>query len=257
MKKAVLLFLPLFLGCSIGKLVLRVDPSLKTGADVYEVDYPGLFSNKPYSMAFGDYRVTGTGKGVVTHSTGFGGDLFLFDELFGFESPDVKSMHKSGSYRYQFHKGEATWEAHCIFAMRTRELKGKTLTMREHHSLNYACKYTSSGQKPWVLKVTMPTSEYYLTVRLRGRGQSFHAIGAQGDAVYSDGRVVESSLSSYETGYIWKANQKSIGAVSVQATDPQQVWLGRQNSAELNDALAMASTGLLLYYREIKSALER
>ena len=84
--------------------------------------------------------------------------------------------------------------------------------------------------------------------------EHFNAYGTAGEYVAADGRDVWGQPS--DTGYTWRLDNKSIGAVAVREEIPR-VWLHKDNAEPTNDAVSMASAGLQIYYWSIYPTFKR
>ncbi len=253
----------LMVGCTTAKLMMTVDPVLGKNARVYEMSMPGKFTDAKLNVSFSNYRVTEADARRIVIKKSSGGDLPWFFRLLGLSTPgdDIKKV--STSHAYKFNIGDkVTWDAKCHLLAKEGEVKevnnaiitnvGDKVSIKTLSSY-YTCRYTASGQQPWVLTIEQ-RDKSNLDIEMTNNDQHFKADVTAGKYVATDGRAVWGHPS--DTGYTWPLGNKSIGAVAVREKIPR-VWLHKDNSGPTNDVLSMASAGLQIYYWRIYSTFKR
>ncbi len=249
----------LMAGCTTAKLTMVVDPALEKNARVYEMSMPGEFSDAKLNVSFGNYRVTEADARRIVIKKSSGGDLPWYLRLLGLSTPgdDIKKMSTSHAYKFNI-RDETTWDAKCHLRAEEGEVKevnnaiitnvGDKVSIKTLSSY-YECRYTASGQQPWVLTIEQRGNSN-LDIEVNNNDQHFKAHVTAGEYVATDGRELWGQPSY--AGYTWTLDNKSIGAVAVREKIPR-VWLHKDNSGPTNDVLSMASAGLQIYYWKIYS----
>ncbi len=254
----------LMVGCTTGKLMMMVDPVLEKNASVYEMSIPGKFTDAKLNVSFGDYRVTEADARRIKIKQSSADDLPWFLKLLGFSGSDAKTTNVSTSHSYKFNIGDkVTWEAKCHLLAEEGEVKEVNNAIITNQpavkvrvktlSSDYTCRYMAQGQQPWVLTIRQRGTSA-LDINMTNTDQHFKAYLTAGKYVATDGRNVWGRPS--DTGYTWKRDGDSIGAVGVREKIPR-VWLRKDNSGPINDILAMASAGLQIYHLKIYPTLKR
>ncbi len=276
--KSTLVIIAIFLaGCTTAKLAMKVDPILEANAFVYEIKSPGALSDKKLNVSFGPYRVVDIDTSWITTEESASG-LFWVDLLYEFTGINSSGIQKSDdrtsdgkvspassiydkrsessqSLAYNFMVGsEVAWFSQCnhFIEMRESEYRNKT---KVHLVLSsFTCLYTKAGSEPWVLSIDK-RGYSKLEIKMSSSDELLIAHSTAGTLKLSDGSTPK-MLRPAETGYTWTDGRNNIGAISLKVKPPR-VWLDKRNSESMNEVLAMASTGLLIYQRKIEPTLER
>ena len=117
-------------------------------------------------------------------------------------------------------------------------------------SSSYTCRYTGADNEQWVLSIErLGKHSSSLDIRMTDSEKHFFAYSTAGKYVLSDGSKA-TPLRPPDVGYTWKDGDNNVAAISMKGSNPK-VWLDKRNPDAMNDALAMASAGLLIYHRKI------
>ncbi len=265
--------------CTPVKLSMKVDEPLKSGAQVYSLSYPDSLSDKvsgnSLNVLFGPYRVTDATLGwrgvntraeepapmfrirdvktdgnITTTTEVSGGPT----ELLGFSrpaeagEPEIREEKQSASF--QFHTGrDTTWNAQCTHRVTKRVIQLEQSNNTHTLSSDYRCEYrkavASTSSEAWILTVE---NDGTITMVQTGKAGELFAHEKSGVYVTPDGKVAKSTRKT--AGYIWSQGDAGksppVGAVSIEGESPR-VWLHKANSQELNEIIAMANSGLIVY----------
>lgn len=264
-RKSILVIIILLAGCGTAKVVMKIDPSLDANAMVYEVTYPDSLrdklSGKDLNVSFGNYRVTDADVGWQrTKKISETEDTNI--TIFGFSNIDDTSdtTHKIitsqvyQSINYKFKVGtETTWDSQCDHVAMKRVTQKGSLSRLELLSSNFTCKFMGADNELWVLSVDSDGSPQQ-DIKFTNKEMIFSAYTTAGAYVKSDGSTMK--YKTHTAGYTWTKDNNNIAAISVREEIPR-VWLDKGNSDSTNDVLAMASSGLLVYYWKIVPTLSQ
>lgn len=263
-----ILVIPLLVaGCAYGRMVMKIDPSLESNALVYEVQNPKSSKN----LSFGSYRVEG-----YQETWKYGGsvpkrDRDWIDITFGVDVPVEKIEETVWSYGYKFIvRDKITWDAECEYRHLQHKRKEEWVgSVTEKHKqlaqddwtdkpgnesrvvsmwFQHTCRYTSADNKPWTFSIDKSGT------KMTNNEVLFQAQAGKAVYISPDGRE-HSTIGERTQGYYWVQGDKHVAALSWGAELPSAwkgeretdaVWLDKRNSDAINDALAMASAGLLL-----------
>ena len=254
-------------GCAYGRMAMKIDPSLQFNALVYEVK----IARPSKDFSFGPYRVEDYHETWQYGAAIPAKDRDWIDITFGVDMPVEKIQEILWSYSYKFIAGdEISWNAECRYYHRQHKRKldevdsVTELSRRQVQddwadkpgnesevlstAFQHTCRYTREDHKPWLFSIdksgiTMTNDEVQFQARA-------------GKAVYisPDGRE-HGTIGDHTGGYYWTQGDKRVAALSWGAElpafwkeehEPDAVWLDKRNPDAVNDALAMASAGLLL-----------
>lgn len=260
--------IPLMLaGCAYGKMVMKIDPSLESNALVYEVKNPKSSKN----LSFGSYRVEGYHETWARSSIIPERDRDWLDIIFSVDMPVEKIEETVWSYSYKFIVGdEIIWDAECEYRHRQHKRKEKWVSsvteLRRQHAQDdwtdkpgnesevlsawflHTCRYTCADNKPWIFSIDKSG------IKMTNNEVLFQAQAGKAVYIAPDGREYR-TIGNQKKGYYWVQGDKRVAALSWGAElptfwkeehEPDAVWLDKRNSDAINDALAMASAGLLL-----------
>jgi len=267
---------------------MNIDSSLDSNAIVYSLNYPDSLSDKlsgnRVNVNFGPYRVTDadisltqintraenpdpifsakkvrkSGNTTTTTKVGVGPSSIL-----GFSRPPVEgepvinTSHRTINYKFSGDKG-ITWNALCDYKSKERFTQHENSNTTEMLSANFTCEYKEDGkpknngvkQEIWVLSVDYNDA---ITMTQKGKTNTLSAHPAGGIYVKPNGQ--RTNLTTSAAGYTWaqirNGNDENVAAISVRE-EPPRVWLKKGNSDYLNNILAIANTGLLIYRWEIQ-----
>ncbi len=274
----------LLTACTPAKLIMKIDTNLQNHAIVHQLTYPDSLSDKitgnRLNVSFGPYQVTDADlswtttnsepedpsplfsireskrSGNITETTEISGGP---TSLFGFTRPAaegeaaITKSSRSVSYKFKVAQ-QATWNAYCSYFATQRVIEYQNTNSVETLSSHYRCQYKETGNKPdsaeWTLTVD---GDGAITLTENGKPSMLTAQSTDGEYVTADGK--NAMFTSRTAGYSWSrmvdGNEKIIAAISV-AEEPPRVWLDKSNTATLNQLLAMANTGLLIYGWEMQ-----
>lgn len=281
MKNLTLILLTLLIAsCSVTKVVMTIDPELEMNATVYVVQHPNKItdkiSGKRLNVTFGPYQVsdadpswtrTGTtaeyprplidfsrtktktktsGRITKTTSTtvGFQGGP---TSVLGFSrTPEdgdsvIDKSFKSIAYKFR-DSSDAIWNAKCYYSAEKRRVVGETSS--ETLWSDYFCHYTL-GDKMWELAIY---DDENITMTEAEKDNKLIGYTTRGIRVKENGE--KTNLNTKTAGYTWADDLQYVGAIATKE-EPPRVWLNRDNKKSLNDILAMANTGLIVYNWEI------
>jgi hypothetical protein len=287
-RKSLPLIVILLTGCTIAKLVMKVDTALEANAIVYELDYPDSLADKlsgnRLNMSFGPYRVTDTdvswartgwqaedpdplfnvkstresGNTTTTTEIGVGPtSIFGYTRPAAEGEPSIKKVSQSITYKFKVGQN-ITWNALCSHRAEKRVTDYENRTDVEILSSNFTCQYTAENESAnnkskseiWMLSVDYGGA---ITMTQKGMPDTLTAHSTGGNYVKPNGQAT--NISTRAAGYTWHqskgGNNKNIAAISVREETPR-VWLDKGNSDAINHVLSMANTGLLIYSWEIQ-----
>lgn len=267
---------------------MEVDAALEANAVVYKLKYPNSLSDKisgkRLNVSFGPYQVTNadqswtrtgtraedpdpfftstkikkSGNVTTTTKVGIGPT-----EILGFSRPAAEgepSIEKAlQTITYKFKEGrDITWNADCVHRSEKRVIQYKNTNSVELLWSNFTCEYMAedkrvenkSNSDMWTLSIDYDGP---ITMTQKGKFNMLTAYPTGGNYFKPNGQAT--NFSTHSAGYTWlqnkDGNDKNIAAVSVREEKPR-VWLDKGNSDDINHALSMASTGLMIYSWEIE-----
>jgi len=275
-------------GCTPVKLLMNVDTSLESYADVYRLSYPNSLadkiSGKRLNVSFGPYRVTDidlswtrissqaedpdpfftfkseheSGNTTTTTKLGVGpSSLYGFSRPPAEGEPTIDKSFRTVNYKFSIGQ-EITWNVLCAHWSEERAIQYENTNTVEILSADFSCQYEEnnnltekeSNREIWVLSVDYGGA---ITMTQKGQPNTLTAHSTGGSYVKPNGR--ETKVATRNVGYTWRQkigeNDKNIAAISVKEEIPR-VWLHKGNTDNLNHVLSMANTGLLIYYWEIQ-----
>ena len=253
MKKLTPILLTLLCGCVTGNLSMQVDPSLEGHAKVFKVSRSGGFLSGRTNMSFGDYHVTRTSTGFTTITESSSAWLFWLNLGFNLGLPELKNVAVSKTNSFELSVGDVTWHANCLFQSHERDVEWKAVSSTLTMWSQYVCRYTRPDHEPWVLSISLGDS-LRPDISMANSRHLLTAHATNGDFVMADGRVHKTL--PIHTGYTWEQGSEKPGAVSFNEKT-QRIWLDVRNSDEINDAIAMANSGLLIYHWQILPSTKR
>lgn len=251
-------------GCATALVQMQIDPALDKNSTVYELTYPSSMRDKisgnDMNMSFGNYRVTDAGIGwqkktKISEREEPEGLLVNFSNVED-TSDTTHKVITSRVYRsvkYNFKVGtEITWHSSCDHSAEKRVTQKGSLSRLEILSSNFTCRFTGADNESWILSVDSDGTPQE-NIKFTNKEMIFSAYTTAGDYIKSsDGSKLKFKVNM--AGYTWTVDNNNIAAISVKEKIPR-VWLGKGNSGSINDVLAMANTGLLIYYWKIVPTL--
>jgi hypothetical protein len=241
-------------GCASGKLLMKINPSLEANALVYEVKSPDSWSDRKLNVSFGKYQVADVDTGWVTTKKSYESEMHWLGKLLGMNDPDSIRRKVSRSLEYKFKVGDdITWDAQCVFLAEEREVREKNVTKKETLSTNYTCKHKREDSESWYFSFEQQGLSQP-NIKMTNNEKRFMAYATKGVYLTSDGRKYE-RLTPNNTGYTWTHDNNDVAAISIREEVPR-VWLDKRNSDPMNDALSMASAGLLIYKWKIEPTIK-
>jgi hypothetical protein len=242
----------LLAGCA-GELKMNMDPSLEANSDVLQTSSEGTFGDKRLNVTFGPYSVTEADASWVKTRMSSEKDFSLINEIFGIESPEKTKSKTTATLTYRFATGSgAPWDVACALLAHRREVFIGKLTSSKTYSARYKCRYTREGDEPRFFSVEI--GESGTLIKMEADGKAYTASPVRGVFEMKGGKSYDSL--SYEAGYVWtpEGGESQTAALSTMENKPR-VWLHKDNSEDMNHALAMGSAGLLIYSLQIKPSL--
>jgi hypothetical protein len=188
--------------------------------------------------------------------------------------------------RYVFKsEGDGPWTARCKYAATQDRMdvnrviglgkrKGDaSYTQSQTTGFRFACVYKQPDAEPWTLTISAGGQELqdHRLVRPDAAGNAvvFPFIKpdirlTQGDTTYTADLSMTANVVATDgsdrrshlvvSGYYWMAGERKIAALANLSQRTPRLWLARFNDAATNHALAMASTGVMLFRWVISDA---
>lgn len=275
-KSTPIVIIMLLAGCKTATLLMKVDPTLEANASVYEVKTPNVWSDeKKLNVSFGAYRVTDmdigwTKKRNASTSGNFWVDMLTYipgvsaggvnrsgdddDETISDPGETISEISQSLSYRFRA-GDEIAWFSECAHVAEKGVTKHKHSSSLRILSSNYICRYTRADNEQWLLSIEQ-NDLAHADIRMTDGEKSFSARSTAGTYVISDGSSPSKLLRPPDAGYTWIYDNNNVAAISLKEKTTR-VWLDKRNSDDMNNVLAMASTGLLIYNRKILPKLKQ
>lgn len=233
-----------------GELKMEMDPALEANSNLYQTSSEGTFGDKRLNVSFGPYRVSDADAGWV--KTSFSTDTEWLMKFFGLDAKEEIKSNISSSLSYKFWIGDAPWLVECALLAHKREVFIGKMTSSRTFSSKYVCRHTREGEALRVFSVEI--GESGTIIRMEADGKAYTASPVKGVWEMEGGKSYDSL--SYDAGYVWvpEGSQGQVGALSTMENKPR-VWLSKGNTEDVNHALAMGSTALLIYSVQIKPSL--
>lgn len=247
----------LLAGCTVLYVKLDIDPNLEANAEVFDIAYPNsmgdVLSDKRYNLSFGPYEVTDFKADWRTSSTNtFEEDVVMMEDA------EVTRTSFSQSLAYNFNADGVLWDATCYHDGEKRESVKNNVSRLEILFSRFTCSYKSPDNETWVLTILENDQLVVPEVRLTNDDGSITALAEETVGLYITDNEKLSKQKVRGAGYTWVNTEgQALSAMSLKFAKPQRVWLHKRNPKELNRALALANTGLYVYYWKMRLNLGR
>ena len=262
--------------CSVIHLDMNPNKELENNAQMYKITYPNSLSDKAsgrkLNISFGPYKVSkmdlswtasntkaedpdpffviknenvsGSGKTRETTTFKFGPKEILgFSRGAGLGEPSLKNTHRTMTYKFDAN-GSNQWSAKCVHRSLSREIEYSDKNSSELISSLYVCKLQVDN-KLW--RLTADHKGNIILKEEKGKN-AYRGTAVTGIFVNKDGKKMKDTKRI--AGYSWHHKGKQIATIATTESNPR-VWLHKRNGKSLNNLIAFASTGMLVYNWEV------